>query len=77
MQLALLGGSPVREKPLPAWPVYGKEEREQPSFFRSISRRLRPVRVDETGLATTRISDEAKLLIAGGTLRRLLGMGAQ
>jgi len=28
MELALLGGSPVREKPFLAWPVYGKEEQE-------------------------------------------------
>jgi dTDP-4-amino-4,6-dideoxygalactose transaminase len=28
MDLALLGGSPVRAKPFSAWPIYGKEEEE-------------------------------------------------
>ncbi len=28
MELALLGGSPVRQKPFPSWPEYGQEEEE-------------------------------------------------
>ena len=28
MELALLGGPPVRRRPFPGWPVYGKEEEE-------------------------------------------------
>jgi dTDP-4-amino-4,6-dideoxygalactose transaminase len=28
MELALLGGQPVRQKPFAGWPVYGREEEE-------------------------------------------------